>query len=163
MEIVSWKDKLTQAVGNDFDKRVTLTHREKTSVYTHTGEGTDMALKELGSYHTLAETVAVQPFTSRGACDVIDSLRDESLIGGYYRGSGEFSDHLAGVFQQDGLAYNEGWVEVEMDRMDHKRAMATVTCTVNTNVKTVLEAGDNQLFGWTAEVYTDLGRLEIEC
>ena len=47
--------------------------------------------------------------------------------------------------------------------MDHKRAMATVTCTVNTNVKTVLEAGDNQLFGWTAEVYTDLGRLEIEC
>lgn len=163
MEIVSWKDKLAQAVGNNFDKRVVLTHKGKTSVFTHTGDATDSAINDLNAYHVLAETVAVQPFTSRGACDVIDTLRNESLIDGYYRGSGEFSDHLAGVFQNQGTAYNEGWIEVELDQMDHKRAMATVTCTVNTNVKTVLEAGDNQLFGWTAEVYTDLGRLEIEC
>ena len=47
--------------------------------------------------------------------------------------------------------------------MDHKRAMATVTCRVNTDVKTLLKAGDNQLVGWTASFNTDLGRLEVEC
>ena len=95
MDIVDWKDKLTTAANGNMNKRVVLTHKEKTSVFTHTGEGTDMALKELGSYFTLAETVAVQPFTSRGACNVIDGLRAESLMDGYYRGSGEFSDHVA--------------------------------------------------------------------
>ena len=158
MDIVDWKDKLTTAANGNMNKRVVLTHKEKTSVFTHTGEATDMALKELGSYFTLAETVAVQPFTSRGACNVIDGLRAESLMDGYYRGSGEFSDHVAEVLRRDGTAYNEGWIDVELDQMDHKRAMATVTCAVSTDVKTLLKAGDSQLIGWTAEVYTDLGR-----
>ena len=56
-----------------------------------------------------------------------------------------------------------GWIEVSMDQMDHKRAMATVTCTIDTDVKTLLKTTTNQLIGWTAEVYTDLGRLELEC
>ena len=163
MDIVDWRDKIKTASDGNMHKRVILVNKGRTSVFTHTGGGEESALRELGSFDVLAEAVAEEPFTSRGACNVIDTLRQESLMGGYYRGNCEFPEHLAGVFQRDGTALEQGWIEVSMDQMDHKRAMATVTCTIDTNVETVLKTTPNQLIGWTAEIYTDLGRLEIEC
>ena len=163
MDIVDWRDKIKTASDGNMHKRVILVNKGRTSVFTHTGDGEESALRELGSFDVLAEAVAEQPFTSRGACDVIDTLRQESLMGRSYRGNCEFPEHLADVFQRDGTAFEQGWVEVSMDHMDHKRAMATVTCTIDTNVETVLKTTPNQLIGWTAEIYTDLGRLEIEC
>tara|TARA_Y100000592_G_scaffold77550_1_gene121649 strand:+ start:441 stop:962 length:522 start_codon:yes stop_codon:yes gene_type:complete len=163
MEILEWQDKLKKAVDGNMNHRVILVNKGNTSVFTHTGDGEESALRELNSFDVLADTVGQQPFTSRGACNVIDTLRNESLLDGYYRGNMEFPEHIAEVCKRDGTALEQGWIEVSMDQMDHKRAMATVTCTVDTNVETVLKTTPNQLIGWTAEVFTDLGRLEIEC
>tara|TARA_R110002110_G_scaffold186504_1_gene393663 strand:- start:924 stop:1415 length:492 start_codon:yes stop_codon:yes gene_type:complete len=163
MEDMTWKDKIKKAVGDDKYAKVNLFTEDSTSVYHYTGDGESSALSELGSYQTLAELISMPPFTSRGACNIMDTLRDESLMGGYYRGNGEFSEHLAGVLAEDWLCSENGWVEVDLDHMDHKRAMATVTCRVETDVDTILKAGDNQLAGWTASVDTDLGQLNIEC
>ena len=93
----------------------------------------------------------------------MDTLRDESLMEGYYRGSGEFPEHVARILASDWLCSENGWVEINLDHMDHKRAMATVTCRVETDVDTLLKAGDTQLAGWTASVDTDLGHLDIDC
>ena len=163
MEIPEWQNKLKKAVDGNMNKRVTLVHKSNTSVFTHTGDGEESALRELNAYDVLSDTVGMQPFTSRGACNVIDTLRSESLLDGYYRGNMEFPEHIAEVCKRDGTALENGWIEVSMDQMDHKRAMATVTCTIDTDVKTLLKTTTNQLIGWTAEVYTDLGRLELEC
>ena len=163
MDIVDWKDKIKTAADGNMHKRVILVNKSNTSVFTHTGDGEESALRELNAYDVLSDTVGVQPFTSRGACNVIDTLRNESLLDGYYRGNMEFPEHIAEVCKRDGTALENGWIEVSMDQMDHKRAMATVTCTIDTDVKTLLKTTTNQLIGWTAEVYTDLGRLELEC
>jgi hypothetical protein len=163
MEVVDWKDKIVTAVGGKQDTRVELYNQDKTTVFHFTGDGEETAIRETDAYNRLAEVVAVQPFTSRGACDVMDTLREESLLGGYYRGSGEFPEAVADALSRDWVSSENGWVEVDLDHMDHKRAMATVTCRVNTDVKTLLKAGDNQLVGWTASFNTDLGRLEVEC
>ena len=163
MEVMTWKEKIKKAVGDSPHTKVELYTEDRTSVYHYTGDGESSALSELDSYRTLADLISMPPFTTRGNCNVIDTLRDESLMGGYYRGNGEFPEHLAGVLAEDWLCSENGWIEVELDHMDHKRAMATVTCRVETDAKTVLSAGDNQLAGWTASLYTDLGHLEIEC
>tara|TARA_R110002020_G_scaffold207884_2_gene413462 strand:+ start:445 stop:936 length:492 start_codon:yes stop_codon:yes gene_type:complete len=163
MKIITWKDKIKKAAGNNKYTKVELYTEDRTSVYHYTGEGEETALKELESYQTLADLVSAQPFTSRGACNVMDTLRDESLINGYYRGSDEFPEHLAGVLATDWLCSENGWIDVALDHMDHKRAMATVTCRVETDVETILKAGDRQLVGWTVSLDTDLGHLEIEC
>ena len=163
MEIMTWKDKIKKAVGDNKYTKVELHTEDRTSVYHYTGEGEETALKELGSYQTLAELISMPPFTSRGACNIMDTLRDESLMNGYYRGTGEFPEHVTQVLASDWLCSENGWVEVDLDHMDHKRAMATVTCRVETDVATILKAGDNQLAGWTASVDTDLGQLNIEC
>ena len=163
MEVVTWKEKIKKAVGNNVHTKVQLYTEDSTSVFHYTGEGEESAINELGSYRTLSDLVSVAPFTSRGACDVMDTLRDESLIGGYYRGEGAFTEHLAEVFATDWLCSENGWIETNLDHMDHKRAMATVTCRVETDVDTILKAGDNQLVGWTASFDTELGHLDVEC
>ena len=163
MEAITWKEKIKKAVGDNPHAKIELCNEDRTSVYHYTGEGEQRAIKELDSYKTLASLVSTPPFTSYGACNVIDTLRDESLMGGYSRGEGAFTEHLAGVFAEDWLCSENGWVEVDLDHMDHKRAMATVTCRVETDVKTVLKAGEYQLSGWTAHVDTELGQLEIVC
>ena len=86
MEIPEWQNKLKKAVDGNMNKRVTLVHKSNTSVFTHTGDGEESALRELNAYDVLSDTVGMQPFTSRGACNVIDTLRNESLLDGYYRG-----------------------------------------------------------------------------
>tara|TARA_R110002020_G_scaffold473393_1_gene702563 strand:+ start:213 stop:704 length:492 start_codon:yes stop_codon:yes gene_type:complete len=163
MEVITWKEKIKKAVDNKVYTKVELYTENSTSVYHYTGEGESSAIKELDSYQTLADLVSVPPFSSQGACNVIDTLREESLMDGYYRGSGEFPEHVAGVLSTDWVSSENGWIEVDLDHMDHKRAMATVTCRVETDVETILKAGENQLCGWTASFNTDLGRLEIEC
>ena len=163
MEVVTWKEKIKKAVGNNVHTKVQLYTEDSTSVYHYTGEGEESAINELGSYRTLADLVSVMPFTSRGACDVMDTLRDESLIGGYYRGEGTFTEHLAEVFATDWLCSENGWIETNLDHMDHKRAMATVTCRVETDADTILKAGDNQLVGWIASFDTELGHLDVDC
>ena len=125
MEIMTWKDKIKKAVGDNKYTKVKLHTADRTSVYHFTGNGEETALKELGSYQTLAELVSMPPFTSRGGCDVMDTLRDESLMAGYYRGTGEFPEHVAQVLSSDWVCSENGWVEVDLDHMDHKRAMAT--------------------------------------
>jgi len=163
MEVITWKDKIKKAVGDNPHTKVELCNEDRTSVYHYTGDGEQTAISELDSYQRLAELISTPPFTSYGACNVIDTLRDESLMGGYSRGDGAFTEHLAGVLAEDWLCSENGWIDVDLDHMDHKRAMATVTCRVETDVDTILKAGDYQLAGWTACVDTDLGHLEIEC
>lgn len=163
MEVVTWKEKIKKAVDNKVHTKVRLYTEDSTSVFHYTGDGESKALKELGSYQTLADLVSVAPFSSRGACNVMDTLRDESLMGGYYRGNNEFTEHLADVFATDWICSDNGWIEVNLDNMDHKRAMATVTHNVETDVDTILKAGDNQLIGWTASFDTELGRMLVEC
>ena len=63
----------------------------------------------------------------------------------------------------DMICSDNGWIEVDLDHMDHKRAMATVTHRVETDVDTILKAGDNQLVGWIASFDTELGHLNVEC
>ena len=87
MEIMTWKDKIKKAVGDNKYAKVHLSTEDCTSVYHYIGEGEATALRELGSYQTLADLVSMPPFTSRGACNIMDTLRDESLMEGYYRGS----------------------------------------------------------------------------
>ena len=38
-----------------------------------------------------------------------------------------------------------------------------MTHNVETDVDTILKAGDNQLIGWTASFDTELGRMLVEC
>ena len=61
------------------------------------------------------------------------------------------------------ICSENGWIEVNLDQVDHKRANATVTHNVETDVDTILKAGDNQLIGWTASFDTELGRMLVEC
>ena len=163
MEVVTWKEKIKKAVGNKVNTKVQLYMEDTTSVYHFTGDGDSSAIKELDSYRTLADLVSVTPFTSRGACNVMDTLRNESLMGGYYRGNGDFAEHLTDVLATDMICSDNGWIEVDLDHMDHKRAMATVTHRVETDVDTILKAGDNQLVGWIASFDTELGHLNVEC
>lgn len=160
---MEWQEKLREAVGYNKEKRVSVIYQDKTSVFTHTGEAVEDAIKDTDAYNTLAAIVASPPFTSRGASNVMDTLREESLLNGYRRGSGGFYQHVVDAFSNDSTAYNNGWVEVDLDQMDHKRAMATVTCQFETTAATLLDNFVSGLYGWKLGVYTDLGYLEIEC
>lgn len=158
-----WKEKLKNVVGNNVSKRVRLTYEDNASVFLHLDNEYDTAINDTTTFSRLSNLVSLPPFTSRGACNIIDEFREGGHMKGYLRGSGEFTEFVETKLKENSLALENGWVEIEIEKYDYKRGRAIVRATVDTTAETCLAAYIMTLEGWKISTMTDNGLITIDC
>jgi len=156
------RNKITTALNKlnlSENANVTLKYKAGAQVFHYTGDYLDEAFNETQALHDVARLVAWEGIRKHNS--LINNLRSNGALDDYERGSFEFEDH---VYQ----AIRENWdeyVEESLEQWDHKRGMCNLTAEVEVPRNLIAEAEEFAFSlgsGWTVNVKTDNGNLELE-
>ena len=138
---------------------VTLKYKAGTQVFHYTGDYLDDAFSETNALYDVANVVAHQGLRKNNS--LINSLRNNGALDDYERGSFEFEDHVYEAIRENWDEY----VEESLEQWDHKRGMCNLTAEVEVPRNLIAEAEEFAFSlgsGWTVNVRTDNGNLELE-
>ena len=90
-------------------------------------------------------------------------MRDQDHLEGYERGDFDFESFCTEKISENFCDYYD-YIECSTEQYDHKRGNTTVTATLTTTAKNLVEAESavNGLRGWKAEFSTSNGNMTIE-
>jgi hypothetical protein len=142
------------------DAVVTLTYSQGTDVFVHNETEVETAMADTDVISRFAELIATPGLkvTTPYGSEVLQSLRDDSLLEAYDRG-GWFSEYLCETISDN--FYDVDLIDCSTEKYDHKRGFCTLTTTVKARLDNLLESQPS-IGGWTASVSTVAGTLTLE-
>ena len=138
---------------------VKLKYSSGTQVAHYTGDYIDEALEETNVVRELAYVASYEGLRKYNS--VINSMRVDSLLDDYERGSFNFDDYVYDVINQNWQDY----IEETLEQWDYKRGKCLLTAEIEVPLNLLLEAESCGLSlnrEWAVLVQTDAGLLEVE-
>ena len=141
---------------------VTFTFEEGTDVFHFNETHVDTALEETTVVDKLAEAItAGLEVTTEYGHNPLNQLRDSELLNGYVRGTGEFTEFVSSVIEEN--FWDADLVSESTEHYDHKRGFTTLSTTLTAPAKEVLSnsAYGTTFSGWTAQVNVNGGTFSF--
>ncbi len=145
-----------KAANLNTDTRVVLTFEDGSDV-VHCHDNYENEVIGGTCIASYLSEMAINP--SLGNNHVIQEMRQNGLLDDYARGSDDFEDFVSEVVSENWREYD--WIEASTEKYDHKRGFTTVSTFLETTVEAVSKMADFELAGWSIQVDTPLGSLEI--
>ena len=140
---------------------IDLTVSQGTDVFVHNETEVETALAETSVIDTLAELITESGInvTDRWSVNILESLREEGHLENYKKGTKSFKEYIANILVDN--FYDQEFVEVEIEKYDHKRGFCTLSAEVRVPFSDIVE-NKPSLDNWYVSVQTEHGYLTID-
>jgi hypothetical protein len=142
------------------DTIVNLVYADDVNVVHYTGDAEEAAAAET---NTIEALVSAARSNIKFQEDLISDMRDQNHLEDYERDSYDFENYCTEIISENFCDYYD-YIEFSTEQYDHKRGNTTVTATLTTTIRDLINAEDaiSNLNGWKAEFYAASGNVTIE-